>query len=282
MPLSIVGTPIGNLEDFSVRGVKTLEEADLIAAEDTRNTIKLLNHFDIHTPMTAYHKFNENAVTGELVEKMKAGAHVALVSDAGMPVLSDPGRILIRACQDAGIPVTAVPGPTASVTAVALSGINCQHFVFYGFLGKSNQSIQEGLAAIEKSPWPVVIYETPHRLLKTLSKMAAQFPDREMSISREITKRYEQTRRDSAAGQLNYFTENPPKGEFVLVIDGTGEEAAASDAASSLSEGPIADHMAHYLNLGMGEKDAMKAVAKDRGISKREVYKMVKIDGETS
>ncbi|MCH4071939.1 16S rRNA (cytidine(1402)-2'-O)-methyltransferase [Pseudoramibacter sp.] len=279
MPLSIVGTPIGNLEDFSPRAVRVLQEADLIAAEDTRNTLKLLNHFEIHTPMTAYHKFNEKTVTGELVQKMQAGAHIALVSDAGMPVLSDPGRILVRACQDAGVPVTAVPGPTASVTAVALSGIDCRHFVFFGFLGKSSKEIREGLEAVEKSPWPVVLYESPHRLLKTLEQMAGRFPDREMSISREITKRYEETRRDTVAGQLAYFTAHPPKGEFVLVVDKGDKLDSKAAQIKALSAGSAADHVAYYLRQGLSEKDAMKAAAKDRGVSKREIYKIVKIDG---
>ncbi|MGN0194131.1 MAG: 16S rRNA (cytidine(1402)-2'-O)-methyltransferase [Pseudoramibacter sp.] len=279
MPLSIVGTPIGNLEDFSERAVQVLKEADLIAAEDTRNTVKLLNHFEIHTPMTPYHKFNEKTVTGELVEKMQAGAHIALVSDAGMPVLSDPGRILVRACQDAGVPVTAVPGPTASVTAVALSGIDCRHFIFFGFLGKSSKDMREGLEAVEKSPWPVVLYESPHRLLKTLEQMAKRFPNREMSISREITKRYEETRRDTVAGQLAHFTAHPPKGEFVLVVDGSGNDAGEDDRTEALNAGSVADHVAYYLSQGLSEKEAMKAAARDRGVSKRDIYKIVKIDG---
>lgn len=279
MPLSIVGTPIGNLEDFSVRAVRVLKEADLIAAEDTRNTLKLLNHFEIHTPMTAYHKFNEKTVTGELVQKMQAGAHIALVSDAGMPVLSDPGRILVRACQEAGVPVTAVPGPTASVTAVALSGIDCRHFVFFGFLGKSSKEMRQGIKAVEKSPWPVVLYESPHRLLKILEQMAKQFPDREMSISREITKRYEETRRDTVSGQLAHFTVHPPKGEFVLVVDGNGGKTSEDGRTEALNAGSVADHVAYYLSQGLSEKDAMKAAAKDRGVSKREIYKIVKIGG---
>lgn len=275
--LYIVGTPIGNMEDMSFRAVRVLKSVDLIAAEDTRNTIKLLNHFEIHTKMVSYHKYNEKAAAAELVDRLQGGATIAQVSDAGMPAISDPGQVLIAACHAAGVPVRVVPGPTAALSAVALSGMDCRHFVFMGFLGKQNRDLRAGIEAIAASAMPVVLYESPHRLCKTLAKMAALFPDRVVSISREITKRYEETLQGTVADMHDHFAAHPPKGEFVLIVGGgdgpTGETAA-------LNNGSLAAHMAHYQNQGMSEKQAMKAVARDRGVSKREIYEQIKIAPE--
>lgn len=272
--LYIVGTPIGNMEDMSFRAIRILKSVDLIAAEDTRNTIKLLNHFEIHTKMMSYHQYNEKAATKELLDRLIDGATIAQVSDAGMPVISDPGQILIAACHAAGVPVRVVPGPTAALSAVALSGMDCRHFVFMGFLGKQNRDLRVGLETIAASAVPTVLYESPHRLEKTLEKMAALFPDRPISISREMTKQYEETLQGTVAQMRDYFAAHPPKGEFVLIVGGgdgpTGETAA-------LNDGPLAVHMAHYQNQGLSEKQAMKAVARDRGVSKREIYEQIKI-----
>jgi 16S rRNA (cytidine1402-2'-O)-methyltransferase len=275
--LYIVGTPIGNLEDMSFRAVRILKSVDWIAAEDTRNTIKLLNHFGIHTKMVSYHKYNEQIVAAELVERLLAGASIAQVSDAGMPVISDPGQILIAACHAAGVPVRVVPGPTAALSAVALSGMDCRHFVFMGFLGKQSRDLQAGLEAIAASTMPVVLYESPHRLCKTLEKMAALFPERAMSISREMTKQYEETLQGTVAEMRDHFAAHPPKGEFVLIVG--GGDGPAGEAAA-LNDGPLVAHMAHYQNQGMSEKQAMKAVAKDRGVSKRDIYEQIKIAPE--
>jgi 16S rRNA (cytidine1402-2'-O)-methyltransferase len=275
--LYIVGTPIGNMEDMSFRAVRILKSVDWIAAEDTRNTIKLLNHFDIHTKMVSYHKYNEQAATAALVDRLQGGARIALVSDAGMPVISDPGQILIAACHAAGVPVRAVPGPTAALSAVALSGMDCRHFVFMGFLGKQNRDLRAGLAAVAASAMPVVLYESPHRLCKTLEKMAALFPERPMSISREITKQYEETLQGTVAEMRDHFAAHPPKGEFVLIVG--GGDGPAGEAAA-LNDGPLAAHMAHYRRQGMSEKQAMKAVAKDRGVSRRDIYGRIKIAPE--
>lgn len=274
--LYVVGTPIGNLDDMSVRGVRTLKEVDLIAAEDTRHSIKLLNHFDIHTRMAAYHKFNEKEESEKLVALLEGGQSVALISDAGLPVISDPGYILVAACHEAGIPVTVIPGPNAALSAVVLSGMDCRHFTFFGFLGKQNKSVKEGMEAIVRSPYPVVVYETPHRLVKTLEKLKEMLPERVISISREITKQYEETRQGTPSELLDWYAGHPPKGEFVLVIDGRGEDTP-DDATALLCEGTVEDHLAHYIRQGLTEKEAMKAVARDRGIGKRDVYEAIKI-----
>lgn len=268
--LYIVGTPIGNLEDMTFRAVRILGEVDKIAAEDTRQTIKLLNHFEIKTPLAAYHKFNEQAASEKLVAELKTGVNLALVSDAGMPLISDPGYILVKTCREEGIPMEVIPGPNAALCALVLSGLDTRRFRFLGFLGKSAKEIKAGLREISESQETMVLYESPHRLLKTLAKLAEALPERLMSISREITKRYEETRTGTAAELLAWFTEHPPKGEFVLVIAG-GEEI--SEDFSKLS---LADHLARYTAEGLDEKAAMKAVAGDRGIAKRDVYNALK------
>lgn len=276
--LYIVGTPIGNLSDMTFRAVETLKKVDVIAAEDTRGTIKLLNHFEIHTGMVAYHKYNEREASEKLIAMLDAGKNIALVTDAGMPVISDPGEILVAACHDAGIPVRVVPGPTAALSAVALSGLDCHHFTFLGFLGKKQKAITEGLGAIKQSKIPVVLYESPHRLTKILDQMAALFPERSMRISREITKKYEETLCGTVAELAEHFHTTPPKGEFVLIVDGDKHaDADANDGKQELLAGSLEAHVAHYEACGMTEKQAMKAAASDRGIPKREVYAALKI-----
>lgn len=277
--LYAVGTPIGNLEDMSFRAVDTLKKVDIIAAEDTRHTIKLLNHFDIHTKMVAYHQYNEKGETQKLMAHLVKGSNVALVSDAGMPVISDPGYILIAACREAGIPVSVIPGPNAALAAVVLSGMDCRHFTFYGFLGKQNKAIREGLEQAKASFYPTVFYETPHRIQKILERIDGAMPERIISISREMTKQYEETRKGTAADHLAWFNDHPPKGEFVMIVD--GGKALVSDAITALCQGKIEDHVGYYSSQGLSEKEAMKAVAKDRKISKRAVYEQVKIKEKT-
>ena len=274
--LSIVGTPIGNLEDMSFRAIRTLKEADLIAAEDTRHTRKLLNYYDIETPMASYHKFNEKEIYGRFIARLKGGENIALVSDAGMPVISDPGHVLVAACREAEIDVRVVPGPNAAVCAVALSGMDVRRFCFMGFLSKKNKIFREELDMIGRSTVPSVIYESPHRIEKTLEAIKTMMPERTICISREITKQHEETLSGNAAKLLDVFSDRPPKGEFVMIIDGA-KEASKPEDISALCEGDPADHLLHYEKMGLSEKEAMKAVAKDRGITKRDVYRLLKV-----
>lgn len=268
--LYIVGTPIGNLEDMTFRALRVLGEVHRIAAEDTRQTIKLLNHYEIAKPLVAYHKHNEKACSEKLLTLLTAGESIALVSDAGMPLISDPGSFLVQACRKEKIPIEVIPGPNAALCGLVLSGLDTRAFTFRGFLGKSNKEIKEGLAKITASEETSVLYETPHRLLKTLELLETHLPERQISISREITKKFEETKDGSAAELRVWFAEHPPKGEFVLVIEGKKKKAL------DFSDFSIEEHMALFLNQGYDEKAAMKAVAKERGVSKRDVYNKIK------
>lgn len=271
--LYIVGTPIGNLEDITLRALRILEEVDMIAAEDTRHTVKLLNHFEIKKHLLAYHQHNEQSGSEKLLEFLTEGKNIALVSDAGMPIISDPGSVIVSRCNEAGIPVEVVPGPNAGLCALVISGIDARAFTFMGFLGKQNKEIREGLEKIAVSENTVILYETPHRLVKTLEAMVQVIPDRKMSISREITKKYEETRMGTVQEHLDWYSENPPKGEFVLVIEGGDGLPAGCQDLAALS---LEDHVAHYKDQGMGEKEAMKQVARDRGVSRRDIYNLIK------
>lgn len=271
--LYIVGTPIGNLEDITLRALRILKEVDVIAAEDTRHTVKLLNHFELKKHLLAYHQHNEQSGSEKLLELLAEGKVIALVSDAGMPVISDPGSVIVSRCNEAGIPVEVVPGPNAGLCALVLSGIDARAFTFMGFLGKQNKEIRGGIEKIAASENTVILYETPHRLVKTLEAMVQVIPDRKMSISREITKKYEETRMGTVQEHLDWYSENPPKGEFVLVIEGGDGLPSDSQDLTALS---LDEHMAHYEDQGMGEKEAMKQVARDRGVSKRDIYNLIK------
>ncbi|MFN6433267.1 Ribosomal RNA small subunit methyltransferase I [Eubacterium callanderi] len=271
--LYIVGTPIGNLEDITLRALRILKEVDVIAAEDTRHTVKLLNHFELKKHLLAYHQHNEQSGSEKLLELLAEGKNIALVSDAGMPVISDPGSVIVSRCNEAGIPVEVVPGPNAGLCALVLSGIDARAFTFMGFLGKQNKEIRGGIEKIAASENTVILYETPHRLVKTLEAMVQVIPDRKMSISREITKKYEETRIGTVQEHLDWYSENPPKGEFVLVIEGGDGLPSDSQDLTALS---LDEHMAHYEDQGMGEKEAMKQVARDRGVSKRDIYNLIK------
>lgn len=271
--LYIVGTPIGNLEDITLRALRILKEVDVIAAEDTRHTVKLLNHFELKKHLLAYHQHNEQSGSEKLLELLAEGKDIALVSDAGMPVISDPGSVIVSRCNEAGIPVEVVPGPNAGLCALVLSGIDARAFTFMGFLGKQNKEIRGSIEKIAASENTVILYETPHRLVKTLEAMVQVIPDRKMSISREITKKYEETRMGTVQEHLDWYSENPPKGEFVLVIEGGDGLPSDSQDLTALS---LDEHMAHYEDQGMGEKEAMKQVARDRGVSKRDIYNLIK------
>lgn len=273
--LYLVATPIGNLEDMTYRAVRILNEVDLIAAEDTRNSIKLLNHFNIKTPMTSYHEFNKYEKAEYLVKKMLEGVNVAEITDAGTPGISDPGEELVRCALDAGITVTAVPGPAAFVDALIISGRSTRRFVFEAFLPTDKKERQKVLESFEKETRTIILYEAPHRLKKTLAELHTYVGNRNISICKEMTKRYENIFRTTIEDAIAYYDENDPKGEFVVIIEGRSVEELEQEEIQQWDKVSLQDHMEIYLNKGMSKKDAMKAVASDRGISKRDVYQQL-------
>lgn len=270
--LYLCATPIGNLEDITLRVLRTLEEVDLIAAEDTRNSIKLLNHFEIKTPMTSYHEYNKIEKAYQLVEKMKSGQNIALITDAGTPGISDPGEDLVRICYESGIEVTSLPGAAACITALTLSGLPTRRFAFEAFLPREKKERQTILTSLENETRTIIIYEAPHHLKKTLEELQDVLGDRPITLCRELTKRYETAFRTTISGALSYYQENEPKGEFVLVIHGKNQEELLQEAQAAWESLSLEEHMSHYEEQGISRKDAMKMVAKDRGISKRDVY----------
>lgn len=270
--LYICATPIGNLEDITLRTLRILKEVDLIAAEDTRNSIKLLNHFEIKTPMTSYHEFNKYDKAKLLVEKMLAGANIALITDAGTPAISDPGEELVRQCLEAGVEVTSLPGPSAFVTALTISGQKTRRFCFEAFLPYDKKERAAVLEELKKETRTIIMYEAPHKLKRTLKDLYEALGDRSISLCRELTKKHEENYRTTLAGAIAYYEEQEPRGEFVLVIEGADRQAIREEEMQDVLSLSIPEHVEHYMNQGMDKKDAMKAVAKDRGIGKREVY----------
>ena len=271
--LYLVGTPIGNLEDMTYRAVRVLAEADLIACEDTRTSGVLLRHFEIRTPLISYHKFNENERGGELVDKLLAGQNIALITDAGMPGISDPGEVLVKLCHEAGVPVTAVPGPSAVVTALALSGRDTRRFSFEGFLPQDKKERDRVLGEMKTDSRTMVLYEAPHRLERTLALLKeALGGDRKLSVCRELTKKFETVTDTTIDGALAGLSDTPARGEYVLVLAGRDMAEAEAERAAAFTEIPLCDHVASYEAQGMSRKEAMKAAAKDRGLSRREVY----------
>ena len=274
--LYIVATPIGNLSDMTPRAVETLKAVDLIAAEDTRNSIKLLNRFDIHTPMTSYHEFNRFEKAEELVGELLSGKNIALITDAGTPCISDPGDVLTEACARNGIPVTSVPGASAVITALTLSALSARRFVFEGFLPpvKQKKERREALARIREETRTIVLYEAPHHLKNTLSELSELLgADRRVSLCREMTKLHEEVIRTT----LGEAKELEPRGEYVLVIEGKDPEELQKEKAKGFEALSLSEHMRKYLSEGLSEKDAMKAVAKDLGLTKRDIYKELKM-----
>lgn len=271
--LYLCATPIGNLDDISLRVLHLLQTVDIIAAEDTRNTRKLLNHFEIKTPMTSYHEHNKAAKGAQLIERLQNGENIALVSDAGMPGISDPGADLVQLCHAAVIPVTVAPGASAGITALVLSGLDTRRFVFEGFLPMDKKERRAILSRLEKEHRTMIFYEAPHRLLDTLAELEQLFgAQRSMAAIRELTKKFEEVRRGTAAEIRTHFTQNPPKGEFVLVYAGYTLEEQQQAAQADWARISIEEHVAQYVTQGMSEKDAMKQAAKDRGVSKRDIY----------
>ena len=270
--LYLCATPIGNLEDITYRVLRTLKEVDLIAAEDTRNSIKLLNHFDIHTPMTSYHEYNKIEKAEVLIRKMQEGTNIALITDAGTPGISDPGEDLVRMCYEAGIEVTSLPGPAACITALTLSGLPTRRFSFEAFLPSDKKERQAVLAELVNETRTIIMYEAPHRLAKTLNELLETLGNRKMTLCRELTKKHETAFASTIEDILKFYETQEPKGECVLVIEGKSRAELVAEERSKWEEMSIEEHMDVYLNKGMDKKEAMKAVAKDRGVSKRDIY----------
>ena len=271
--LYLVATPIGNLEDMTFRAVRILKEVDLIAAEDTRNSIKLLNHFEIDTPMTSYHEFNKVDKAITLIEKLKEGKNIAVVTDAGTPGISDPGEELVAMCYEAGIEVTSVPGPAACITAVTMSGQACRRFAFEAFLPKDKKERRRVLEETKNETRTIIIYEAPHHLIGTLKELAEVLgEDRGITLCRELTKKHEEKEKTTIGGALLSYATKEPRGAYVLVIAGKSKEEAIQEARAQFEDMTREEHMDLYLAQGMDKKEAMKAVAKDRGVSKRDIY----------
>ncbi len=271
--LYLCATPIGNLEDISLRCIRTLKEVDLIAAEDTRNSLKLLNHFEIKTPMTSYHEHNKIEKGEKLVGRLLKGDNIALITDAGTPGISDPGEELVRMCREKDIPVSALPGPAACITALTLSGLPERRFAFEGFLPTEDKKEQRYiLEELKEETRTIILYEAPHRLVRTLKLLLETLGNRKIAVVKELTKVHEDVLETDLEGAISYYEATEPKGEFVLVISGRDRREVEAEEQSRWKEMTIKEHMAYYEDQGMDKKEAMRQVAKDRGISRRDVY----------
>ena len=270
--LYICATPIGNLRDITFRVLDVLKEVDIVAAEDTRNTIKLLNHYDIHSKLISYHKFNEVKVSDEIIDTLKNGFNVAVVSDAGMPCISDPGEVIVKRCIEEKIEVEVVPGPSASLAALAMSGLDTRRFCFEGFLPRQKNNRKALFEELKNEPRTIIIYESPKRLINTMEDILSLLGDRNVSVSREMTKLYEETFRGKVSRAIEYFKMKGAKGEFVLVMEGIKKENLPLGIEYARGQA------IKYMSLGVTKKDAVKQAAKDAGIPKREVYDLFKED----
>ncbi|NLK22058.1 MAG: 16S rRNA (cytidine(1402)-2'-O)-methyltransferase [Epulopiscium sp.] len=273
--LYLCATPIGNLEDITYRAVRILKEVDLIGAEDTRRTKKLLNHLNINTPLTSYHEHNKINKGPILIEKLKKGLNIALVTDAGTPGISDPGEDLVKLAYENNIKVVPIPGASAVISGLIISGLSTEKFVFEGFLPIENKKKRERLSIISQEDRTIVLYEAPHRLCKTLEALYKTLGNRNISIIRELTKQYEEVKKTTFEEAIPFYKENEAKGEFVLVIEGITREEINEIEVRKWEAITIEKHFKQYLETGKNQKDAMKQVAKDRGISKREVYQII-------
>lgn len=270
--LYLCATPIGNLEDITYRVVRTLNEVDLIGAEDTRNSIKLLNHFDIKTPMTSYHEFNKYDKAKQLVEMLKEGKNIAIITDAGTPGISDPGEEVVRQCFEAGIQVTSLPGPAACITALTMSGQKTRRFCFEAFLPKDKKEKVAVLEELKNETRTIIIYEAPHRLARTLKELRETLGNRQLTLCRELTKKYEEADKTTIDQAIEKYNEKEPRGEYVLVIEGKSQEEIQEENKQKWELMTIEEHMEYYISQGNDKKSAMKLVAKDRGVSKRDIY----------
>lgn len=270
--LFLCATPIGNLQDMTPRVVETLQTVDVIAAEDTRNSIRLLNHFDIHTPMTSYHEYNKVEKARQLISQLQSGQNIALITDAGTPAISDPGEVLVQMCHENNIRVTSLPGPAACITALTLSGLSTRRFCFEGFLPadkKEKKQILEELAAESRT---MILYEAPHHLIRTLEELHDALGERRITICRELTKKFETVMPTTLENALAFYEKEEPRGEYVLVLEGKSHEEKRREEIASWESMSIEEHMAYYEEQGMDHKTAMKQVAKDRGVGKRDIY----------
>jgi 16S rRNA (cytidine1402-2'-O)-methyltransferase len=273
--LYLCATPIGNLEDITFRVLRTLKEVDLIAAEDTRHSIKLLNHFEIKTPMTSYHEFNKIDKGRYLVEQLLQGVNIALITDAGTPGISDPGEELVKMAYEAEIEVTSLPGPVACITALTLSGLSTRRFAFEAFLPSDKKEKQTVLKELQNETRTIILYEAPHRLVKTLKELKEALGDRKMTLVREITKKYETAFRTTFTEAIKYYEDQEPKGECVIVIEGRHWEEMMKEDQEQWRTLSVQEHMDIYINKGMDKKEAMKVVSTDRGVPKREIYQQL-------
>ncbi len=270
--LYLCATPIGNLGDMTPRVVETLRDVDMIAAEDTRNSIKLLNHFDIRTSMTSYHEYNKIEKAEYLVEQMRQGKDVALITDAGTPAISDPGEVLVQKCYEAGIPVTSLPGASACITALTLSGLSTRRFCFEAFLPADKKEKAAILEELKEESRTIILYEAPHRLVKTLQELLEALGSRRITLCRELTKKFETVLPTTIEDALLMYADEEPRGEYVLVVEGKSLEQKKVEQRAAWQSMSIEEHMACYERDGIDEKQAMKLVAKDRGVSKRDIY----------
>lgn len=270
--LYLCATPIGNLQDMTPRAADTLREVDLIAAEDTRNSIRLLNHFDIHTPMTSYHEYNKVEKAKQLMDQLLGGKNIALITDAGTPAVSDPGEVLVAMCHENGVPVTSLPGPAACIVALTLSGLSTRRFCFEGFLPGDKKERRRILEELEKETRTMILYEAPHHLTGTLEELYECLGDRRITLCRELTKRFETVTPTVLGQALEDCRKEEPRGEYVLVIEGKSFQEVRREEIASWEAMSLREHMAYYQEQGMDEKAAMKQVARDRGVGKREIY----------
>ncbi len=271
--LYLVATPIGNMDDMTFRAIETLKSVDLIACEDTRTSRKLLDHFDIHTPVTSYHEFNKIDKAEYLLERLGAGENVAVITDAGLPGISDPGEELVAMCYERGLEVTTIPGACAAVTAITMSGQSSRRFSFEAFLPKDKKERTRVLEEMSRDTRTLIVYEAPHHLKKTLVELRdALGGDRGITLCRELTKKFEEKDKTTIDGAIAEYEEREPRGEYVLVIEGKSKEAVVKEAQAAWEEMSLSEHLAYYTNQGMDKKTAMKEMAKDRGVSKRDIY----------
>ena len=270
--LFLCATPIGNLGDMTPRVIETLQSVDVIAAEDTRNSIKLLNHFDIHTPMTSYHEYNKVEKAKQLVEQLLNGQNIALITDAGTPAISDPGEVLVKMCHESGVPVTSLPGAAACITALTLSGLSTRRFCFEGFLPADKKEKKQVLQELSAESRTIILYEAPHHLVRTLEELHESLGQRKITLCRELTKKFETIFPTTLKDALEYYKSEEPRGEYVLVLEGKSFAEKRQEEIAGWESMSIEEHMAYYENQGMDNKSAMKQVAKDRGVGKREIY----------
>ncbi len=270
--LYLCATPIGNLQDMTPRVVETLRAVDLIAAEDTRNSIRLLTHFEIRTPMTSYHEYNKVEKARQLVGQLQTGQNIALITDAGTPAISDPGEVLVSMCHENNVPVTSLPGPAACITALTLSGLSTRRFCFEGFLPAEKKEKKQILEELSGESRTMILYEAPHHLVRTLEELYEALGERRITLCRELTKKFETVMPTTLEGALEYYKSQEPRGEYVLVIEGKSREEKRQEEISSWESLSIEEHVARYEGQGMDGKSAMKQVARDRGVSKREIY----------